>query len=383
MEFASKTTFKHRFGILDIFRGLFAFAIVLYHLRLYLTTPLVKNDFVNNCFLFVDFFFALSGFVIAYNYLSVINSLAQVKRFLVKRFFRLYPLHLATLLVMLAYVGLRFAAHMHFSNAAAESFTVPTFFTNLFLLNSVKFRGINTLSWNSPSWSISAEAISYSLFALFTFVAYKIKIKPAAIAFWIVLLAASIFWAYIYFKHQIDFNATFNNGFLRGIIGFFSGVVTQILFQKIAGRVNDQRSLLFTVLEILALLLIIVSVTFGAIGLKIGLIYELVFCGAILIFSFEKGLLSKILERSSLLKNTGKYSYSIYMIHTIVLLFMDIGLKKITGKHVLVDSAICLITIIIIYFLSGWTYRHIELRFYKRHQINSGVQPAKHQITPS
>jgi peptidoglycan/LPS O-acetylase OafA/YrhL len=75
---------SHRFAVLDVFRGLFAFGVVLFHLRSCLVTPIVTNAFVGNAFLLVDFFFALSGFVIAYNYLYKINEFKQLKDFFLK-----------------------------------------------------------------------------------------------------------------------------------------------------------------------------------------------------------------------------------------------------------------------------------------------------------
>src|SRR5438270_720134 len=56
--------------------------------------------------LFVDFFFILSGFVIARSYAPRVSSVRLYLRFLQKRFARIYPLHLLTLgLVIVMVVG--------------------------------------------------------------------------------------------------------------------------------------------------------------------------------------------------------------------------------------------------------------------------------------
>ena len=66
---------------------------------------------VAKSYLWVEFFFALSGFVLIYVYGARVAELwarAGYTKFLKTRLARLYPLHLATLLIMLAMViGLR------------------------------------------------------------------------------------------------------------------------------------------------------------------------------------------------------------------------------------------------------------------------------------
>ena len=49
----------------------------------------------------VDFFFVLSGFVIALNFQSKIYNFTDVINFQARRFFRLYPLHFFMLLIYL------------------------------------------------------------------------------------------------------------------------------------------------------------------------------------------------------------------------------------------------------------------------------------------
>jgi len=63
-------------------------------------TPIINNSFFYNAYLFVDFFFVLSGFVIAYTYQNI-DSWPAFGKFYKKRFFRLYPLHIIVLLLFL------------------------------------------------------------------------------------------------------------------------------------------------------------------------------------------------------------------------------------------------------------------------------------------
>ena len=56
----------HRYAALDALRGICATMVVLYHIRP--TGWLTANPLATHAWLFVDFFFVLSGFVIAASY---------------------------------------------------------------------------------------------------------------------------------------------------------------------------------------------------------------------------------------------------------------------------------------------------------------------------
>src|SRR5687768_5126464 len=89
-----------RFDALDSLRGVFALMVALVHLSAlghFFAWPLVRNAGFG-----VDFFFVLSGFVLMHAYGGRVGSAAQALDFLWRRVGRLYPLHLATLCVMLA-----------------------------------------------------------------------------------------------------------------------------------------------------------------------------------------------------------------------------------------------------------------------------------------
>ncbi|WP_454616650.1 hypothetical protein [Bradyrhizobium cenepequi] len=57
--------------------------------------------FTRKAYLFVDFFFVLTGFVIASNYRSRLADGFSAGRFLVLRLGRIYPLHIVTLLLFI------------------------------------------------------------------------------------------------------------------------------------------------------------------------------------------------------------------------------------------------------------------------------------------
>jgi peptidoglycan/LPS O-acetylase OafA/YrhL len=110
----------------------------------------------------VDLFFLLSGFILSLNYLNGFQkiSLQSYAKFLRARLARIYPVHLFTLLLLTLFVLSARGASIKLSNA---HYSVFTWVTNVFLVQIWPFfnRG---LTWNFPSWSISAEWFVYLLF---------------------------------------------------------------------------------------------------------------------------------------------------------------------------------------------------------------------------
>jgi len=150
------------FEALDGWRGVCACFVVLFHFHGY--SPLFAWPLARHGFLFVDFFFVLSGFVIAWNYEKRLDSAPAVKRFLVLRLGRVYPLHAFMLLCFVAYE----LGWLLWGPAGTALFTggskPSAIASNLLLLQSLHVH--DGLTWNGPSWSISAEFWTYVLFAL-------------------------------------------------------------------------------------------------------------------------------------------------------------------------------------------------------------------------
>ena len=92
----SSSPTPNHFGDLDGVRGLLAITVMLYHYGL--------NTFLNQIFGInppgwgscVDFFFVLSGFVICK---SITANPVSIAQFSYKRFWRLFPIHIAILIL--------------------------------------------------------------------------------------------------------------------------------------------------------------------------------------------------------------------------------------------------------------------------------------------
>ncbi|UZE47493.1 acyltransferase [Rhodopseudomonas sp. P2A-2r] len=149
---------------LDALRIIAACAVVILHYSDYVKDTQVGQFMVAHTWhfnLFVDLFFVVSGFVIASQYLGRVGDPMSIGRFLWRRLARIYPLHLATLAF---YVALALA--LHFGIARTDNtarYPLSDLPAQLLLLHAIDGA---RLTFNFPSWSLSAEMFCYVLFPL-------------------------------------------------------------------------------------------------------------------------------------------------------------------------------------------------------------------------
>ena len=169
---------------LDSIRGIAAVTVVIHHVIL---MPTFLAAFPNrawiDCAFFrsggflVDLFFVLSGIVMSLSYLQTDFGRFSLRDFMVRRFARVYPLHIVMLLVLLLFrlarigLGLVMAGVVVTAPAAFEVNNGYSFFLNVFLLHSLGF--VHYLNWNAPSWSISVEFYTYLVFGLMLLAAQR------------------------------------------------------------------------------------------------------------------------------------------------------------------------------------------------------------------
>ena len=149
-------------------RGVAAWWVVLYHFREFFPagTPWAVQAFTAKGYLAVDLFFELSGFVIALNYASRMETfrLGDSIRFLLLRLARIYPLHLFMMVVFLANpIALKFFSTL---GTVDHRYDPGYYVMSLFLVQNWGFA--DDLKWNIPAWSISTEWFSYLVFPLLT-----------------------------------------------------------------------------------------------------------------------------------------------------------------------------------------------------------------------
>jgi peptidoglycan/LPS O-acetylase OafA/YrhL len=213
------------FGTLDSLRGLAAISVVFYHI--YWPNPFYALGYVRNSYLMVDVFFVLSGFVIYYAYRNKIATSAQFQHFAWLRFWRLYPVHIVFLMVFVAIECLRYFMQRHYGlladTPAFNTNNLYSFLTNLALVQSFNLH--DRLTYNYPSWSISAEFCAYFVFAAVVFFGSKTRRIIAAAA----VIAAAGFVSLLLLGRTLE-ALTFEFGPVRCLTGFFLGAVMYPLY---------------------------------------------------------------------------------------------------------------------------------------------------------
>jgi peptidoglycan/LPS O-acetylase OafA/YrhL len=213
-------------------RGIAAWWVVLFHLRLLLAPWLPKAaiDMLGQGNLAVDLFFILSGFVIALNYGDRLAAdWRATGDFLFRRFARIYPLHLLILLGFAAYAG----AAILFGSATVVGRDPGYFLASLFLVQNWGF--LHALEWNVPAWSISTEACAYLLFPFLLRAAVPARQPAWLLALLVVLLGLSVpaFFAAMGYDFP---DAVAETGLFRCLVQFAMGVLLFELSRRLRGR---------------------------------------------------------------------------------------------------------------------------------------------------
>jgi peptidoglycan/LPS O-acetylase OafA/YrhL len=330
---------------LDGLRGIFAFMVLLLHFPV--VTFFTNNFLVRQSYLFVDFFFVLSGFIISSNYYKQINNLSDFKKYLLKRLIRLYPQLFYSVVIYFLYlmIGEFYLQDLKVDHRPLSIY-IYELFDSLFFLNSTPLLGTSQ-GINPPSWSISAEIISYLVFGFGMVVFRNHKVGYSLI---ILILCIS----FMVQKNSYVFNNG-DFGFVRGLLGFNFGVLTFILSQKI--RVKSPHCQLP-----LILLLLITFYTIDFIKIELlKLILPILFAALIYVLLYKHSFLNTIL-RTRFMQFLGKISYSLYLNHYLILMISYIIFFRLFGipNCEPYSTFVLFISIIVTIIYSYFTYLFIE-----------------------
>lgn len=317
----------------------------------------------------VDFFFVLSGFVIAH---VALESLAADRRgataFMIRRIGRIWPLHVVILgayaVYELAVLAANRAGLLQDPQAFTDRMSPHLLPSNILMIQS--WGPSDKTSWNGPAWSISAEFAAYLIFAgVLVVLGRKGRLLLIAIG----IGSAAVMVA----TSPIGMASDAYLPVLRCLYGFCTGVAMWMIWQR-----RPERKLPFA--NILEPVLLVTA--FGLVSLipsDLSYIIVPIFAFAIFVFAHEQGFVSRALL-GKVGQALGMRSYSIYMVHgfvvtvifSIVAMSGRFGLdglrlgpiaksdtQGLIGPFWIVDT-IHLIYLLFIIALSALTYRFIE-----------------------
>jgi peptidoglycan/LPS O-acetylase OafA/YrhL len=305
------------FVALDSLRGIAALSVVFFHISW--MNPTESLGYVRNSYLMVDVFFVLSGFVIFYAYHNKLGTLAEERRFLWLRFWRLYPLHFAFLLVFLLIECLKAWVQWRYglvaNHPAFKTNNLYSFVTNLLLIQSLHTN--NDLTYNGPAWSISVEFYTYILFAVILFCLRGTRAVLAAA----VLISAMSFALLVWLGPGAE-GSTYSFGIVRCLTGFFLGVLTFILYDAVRKtRAVADHSDLIGRAAVIAMIGFAIFIACKSEGFSDLAVYP--FSAAVILFvslSPANGATHFLCAKPFVW--LGTVSYSIYMAHSSVLWFV-------------------------------------------------------------
>lgn len=287
-----------RLEALTSIRFFAAFFVLLSHLSFLKDTP-YDYLYVEDGFVGVTLFFILSGFILSYSYKQrILDKTISYKKFWLSRIYRIYPLHVLTLILAIP-------LSLSISNLIA-------FIPNLFLFQSLIPVKDIYFSLNAPSWSISTELFFYAFFPALIL----LKSRSLLQAF-IILLLVQLF--IINFSNNLDVKHAliYINPFFR-ISDFILGIILFNLYIVYKDKVHN--NVIF--LQYLSVLLLILFVIFSKFidlnqTYKFSIYYLMPM--SLIIFSFAfKTNFSNILNNKFLLI-LGESSFALYLIHQLVI----------------------------------------------------------------
>lgn len=292
-------------------RFIAALYVVIFHFRSHFGIDFgAASVFLGNGSVGVDFFFVLSGFILCHVYGRAAESdKPWYTAFLVKRFARLYPLHIATFLFFVVlYVVMNTTNIDPTSTQRYRESAIPL---HLLMLHAwfPDSNPVNT--WNGPSWSISAEWFAYIfVFSAMLWVGRVVRnttaLLIASLSFFLIVVFLNDF-----FTEELLIKRATSFGILRIIPEFALGfALYKFAVEHILER---RRALILSAVSSIALIGFLATIDlksshigFLVVPILATVLYAL-FCVDI------QGDVPVL--KSGVAEYSGEISYSVYMVH--------------------------------------------------------------------
>jgi peptidoglycan/LPS O-acetylase OafA/YrhL len=323
----------------------------------------------------VGFFFVLSGFILTYTYGMQCKKLSAtfVRDFYIKRFGRIYPMHIVTLIAAIPLLH-------YLPKYPSATATVA----NIFLMQSWFPMGADIFSYNGVAWTLSIEWFFYLMFPFFAWALHRTKIFNSALGG--AALALGTFACFIAAQAYLNRIPMERNGALWwfanvspfGMFTFVIGMGVAIWFMHARDRIRLSQAQA-TSIEMFA----IGSIALGCFVFVPGSTNALrspsaaflpPFILIVSVFALGAGSVSKALS-AKLAVRLGETSFSLYMTHQIILFYMMFTLgMPLIGKAGSSASQI-------IYLVACMTFSELGFRFIEdpcRRLINNRI--ARHNM---
>ena len=251
---------RHRFLFLDALRGVAALFIVTWHLPGQLLPSILSPTTGGNQWLAVDFFFCLSGFVVAFSYEKRLAEGFSMRDFIAARLIRLYPVYLIGMVLgVLVEIVIQHTVRRPGSSIPS---LLGLFAISLFMLPTplAGISGLATFPLDTPAWSLFLEIIANLVYARMV----KWRIANNAILALLSVVAFAILLALVLRGGSLDVgyaDANFGLGFARIAYSFSAGILLFRLYRDRAHSLatSTQSGTWIAILLILLLVILLLG----------------------------------------------------------------------------------------------------------------------------
>ncbi|SHF34008.1 acyltransferase family protein [Dysgonomonas macrotermitis] len=337
-----------KYEYIDSLRGIAILMVVGVHILSFFKVstsdffPPLLIDYIYDFRCGVSLFFIVSAYTLTMSHERRKDEKRATRNFFIRRFFRIAPIYYSAIILIYLF---------NIDHSAAYIKAIPTFWflSNFLFLNTLSPYIIGTIV--PGGWSVSAEFIFYFLFPILTI--WVRNTNTSLIFFGIFIAIASIFHYNFYddpFLSKFEFMEV---NFLNQVPIFFLGIFAYHVTQK-----KDYRVSPYTVV-----FLACVCLLFAHIPFPYYFMWTIAFTALVIILSKYslKAFSNKVLA------SVGKVSFSMYIIHFLVIMALnnfEFGrILPITGfissllNFILLYSIVAAVT----FCLSNITYKFIEI----------------------
>lgn len=284
---------SQRIQSLQVFRGVAALAVVMFHCMLSTQAFISEQHgkfitLLNMGYLGVDFFFVLSGFIIMHAHMNDVHEIRAMKVYIFKRLVRIYPTYLPIGIIMIVL----YASLPSLSASGGRNFS---------LLSSIFLIPTSLPPALPVAWTLIHELMFYTVFLLF-FV--SLRWLTFGLMLWGILILIGLPYGVTGWLHY-----AFNPVNLE----FILGVGAACLFNLKRALFDNYRTIIVIAGGIITTGSLILMIEFGG---ELALLRLVTAFGLVLIIiGVSLYEIAGILKWPTLSLLIGNASYSIYLIH--------------------------------------------------------------------
>ena len=339
-----------KFEFIDSLRGVAILLVILVHVSQLISQPPIYLSYLGMGQLGVQLFFVLSTFTLC---ISAARRDESPKYFVIRRFFRIAPMYYFGIIFYYSIYSIIEFLGIH--TAAFDKYTISSILLNFAFLHTFFIDSQNSVV--PGGWSIGVEMIFYLLFPLL----YRLLSSNKSLTYTIVFSITFIINIYIYMYLSNNIYLIGNNSF------FYFGIWNQlpvfivgfIVYNIWANRIQINSWVLFSVFFTFFVFCILIFTFYNKFLFSMLPLVSAIMFGSILLMT------SKIRTFPFILSEIGRRSYSMYLVHFLLTLFVMPILFRFVEFSWMFLLPVYIVVIYTTYIISGFTVTYIEKPFVK------------------